>query len=174
MSFFGPLLQTGVISPILKPGGTIPVVMERSMTCAKGFAIMTAISLRKPGGRLSGPATFLRLSFFSLTNTSETVMSITLKASLDFVLALYGGYQMKFLNLIHFTFKAPAIFEKKKQNRLAMDFLLVAHLELMLNDRAGGSLVWVGKSVLIIFQNLFGFFQNLSGETCNAFFVHAV
>ena len=55
-----------------------------------------------------------------------------------------------------------------------MDFLLVAHLELMLNDRAGGSLVWVGKSVLIIFQNLFGFFQNLSGETCNAFFVHAV
>ena len=129
------------------------------MTCAKGFAIMIAISLRKPGGRLSGPATFLRLSFFSLTNTSETVTSIILKASLDFVLALYVGYQTKFLNLIDFTFKAPAIFEKKEQNPLAMDFLLVVHLALMLNDRAGGSLVLVGKSVLIIFQNLFGFFS---------------
>ena len=94
--------------------------MERSMTCAKCFAIMIAISLGKPGGRLSGPAAFLRLSFFSLANTSETVTGISLKASLVFVLALYGGDQMKFLNLINFSFKAPAIFEKKEQNPLAM------------------------------------------------------
>ena len=65
--------------------------------CAKGFAIMIATSLRKPGRRLSGPAAFLRLSFFSLTNTSETVTGISLKASLVFVLALYGVDQMKFL-----------------------------------------------------------------------------
>ena len=144
------------------------------MICAKGFAIMIAIPLRKPGGRFSGPAVFLCLSFFSLTNTSETVTSISLKASLVFVLALCGGDQMKFLNLIDFSFKAPAIFEKKEQNLLAMDFLLVVHLASMLNDWAGGSLVLVGKIVLIIFQNLFGFFQNLLGQTCNAFFVHFV
>ena len=66
---------------------------------------------------------------------------------------------MKFLNLIDFSFKAPAIFEKKEQNLLAMDFLLVVHLASMLNDWAGGSLVLVGKIVLIIFQNLFGFFS---------------
>ena len=72
----------------LKPDGTILVVMERLMTCAKGFAIMIATSLRKSGGRLSGPAAFLHLSFFSLTNTSETVTGISLKASLAFVLAL--------------------------------------------------------------------------------------
>ena len=47
-------------------------------------------------------------------------MGISLKASLVFVLALYGGDQMKFLNLIDFSFKAPAIFEKKEQNPLAM------------------------------------------------------
>ena len=117
--------------------------MERLMTCAMGFAIMIATSLRKPGRRLSGPAVFLRLSFFSLTNTSETVIGISLKASLVFVLALYGGDQMKFLNLIDFSFKAPAIFEKKEQNPLAMDFLLVVHLASILNDRAGGSLFWL-------------------------------
>ena len=89
------------------------------MTCTKCFAIMIATSLGKPGGRLSGPAAFLRLSFFSLTDTSETVTGISLKASLVFVLAL-GGDQMKFLNLINFSFKAPAIFEKKEQNPLAM------------------------------------------------------
>ena len=129
------------------------------MTCAKGFAIMIAISLRKPGRSLSGPAAFLRLSFFSSTNTSETVTGISLKASLVFVLALCGGDQMKFLNLIDFCFKAPAIFEKKEQNPQAMDFLLVVHLAWMLNDRAGGSLVLIGKTVLIIFQNLLAFFR---------------
>ena len=129
------------------------------MTCAKGFAIMIAIPLRIPGGRFSGPAVFLCLSFFSLTNTSETVTSISFKASLVFVLALCGGDQMKFLNLIDFSFKAPAIFEKKEQNSLAIDFLLVVQLASMLNDRAGGSLVLAGKIVLIIFQNLFGFFS---------------
>ena len=87
MSFFGPLLKTGVISPIFKPDGTIPVAVKRLMTSARGFAIMIAISLRKLGGRLSGPAAFLRLSFFSFTNTSETVTGISLKASLVFVLA---------------------------------------------------------------------------------------
>ena len=66
---------------------------------------------------------------------------------------------MKFLNLIDFSFKAPAIFEKKEQNLLAIDFLLVVQLASMLNDRAGGSLVLAGKIVLIIFQNLFGFFS---------------
>ena len=66
---------------------------------------------------------------------------------------------MKFLNLIDFSFKAPAIFEKKEQNSLAIDFLLVVQLASMLNDRAGGSLVLAGKIVLIIFQNLFGFFS---------------
>ena len=39
-----------------------------------------------------------------------------LKESLVFVLALYGLNQMKFLNLIDFSFKAPAIFEKNEQN----------------------------------------------------------
>ena len=52
MSFFGPLLQTGV-NPILKPDGTIPVAMETLMACARGFAIMIATSLRKPGRTLS-------------------------------------------------------------------------------------------------------------------------
>ena len=75
----------------------IPVAMERLMTCVKGFVIIIATSLRKPGGSLSGSAVFLHLSFFSLTNTSETVTSISLKASLVFVLALYGVDQMKFL-----------------------------------------------------------------------------
>ena len=97
------------------------------MTCAKGFAIMIATTLRKPGGRLSGRAAFLCLSFFSLTNTSETVTGISLKTNLVFVLALYGGNQMKFLNLIDYSFKAPPIFEKE-QNLLAMDFLLVVSL----------------------------------------------
>ena len=86
-------------------------------------------------------------------------MGISLKASLVFVLALYGGDQMKFLNLINFSFKAPAIFEKKEQNPLAMGFLLVVHLASMLNDLAAGYLVLVGKIVLIIFQNLFEFFS---------------
>ena len=67
------------------------------MTCVEGFVIIIATSLRKPGGSLSGPAVFLHLSFFSLTNTSETVTGISLKASLVFVLALYGVDQMKFL-----------------------------------------------------------------------------
>ena len=116
-------------------------------------------ALRKPGRRLSGPAVFLRLSFFSWTDNSETVTGVSLKASLVFVLALYGGDQMKFLNLTDFSFKAPAIFEKKKQNPLAMDFLLVVHLASMLNDWTGGSLVLVGKIVLVIFPNLFGFFS---------------
>ena len=98
------------------------------------------------------------LSFFSLTNTSEAVTGISLKASLVFILALCGVDQMKFLNLIDFSFKAPAIFEKNKQNPLAMDFLVVVHLALMLNDWAGDSLVLVGKIALIIFQNLLGFF----------------
>ena len=115
------------------------------MTCAKGFVIMIKVSFRKPSGRLSGPAAFLCSSFFSLTNTSETVTGISLKASLVFVLALYGGDQMKFLNLIDFSFKAPAIFEKKEQNPLAMGFLLVVHLASMLNDLAAGYLVLVGK-----------------------------
>ena len=53
---------------------------------------------------------------------------ISLKASLVFVLALYGVDLMKFLNLIDLSFKAPAIFEKNKQNSLAMDFLLAVHL----------------------------------------------
>ena len=175
MSFFGPFLNTGVISSILKPDGTIPVAMERLMTCAKDFAIMIAISLRKPGGRLSGPAAFLYLSFFGLTNTSETVMGISLKAILVFVLALYRGDQIKFLNLIDSSFQAPAIFDKKGQNPLAMDFLLVVHLASMLNDRAGGSLVLVGKIVLIIFQNLFGFFsESLRTDLQCIFFVHAI
>ena len=99
------------------------------------------------------------LSFFSLTNTSEAVTGISLKASLVFILALCGVDQMKFLNLIDFSFKAPAIFEKNKQNPLAMDFLVVVHLALMLNDWAGDSLVLVGKIALIIFQNLLGFFS---------------
>ena len=64
---------------------------------------------------------------------------------------------MKFLNLIDFSFKAPAIFEKKEQNPLAMGFLLVVRLASMLNDLAAGYLVLVGKIVLIIFQNLFEF-----------------
>ena len=146
------------------------------MTCARGFVILIATSLRKLDRRLSGPAAFLHLSFFSLTNTVETVMGISLKASLVFFLALYRVNQMKFLNLIDFSFKAPAIFEKNKQNPLAVDSLLVVQLASMLNDWAGGSLVLVGKIVLIIFQNLFIYFfsQNLSGQTCNAFFVHAV
>ena len=55
------------------------------MTCAKGFAIMIAISLRKPGGRLSGPAAFLCLSFFSLTNTRDS-----------------DGYQFKSKSGFHF------------------------------------------------------------------------
>ena len=66
---------------------------------------------------------------------------------------------MKFLDLIDFSFKAPAIFEKKEQNLLAIDFLLVVQLASMLNDWAGGSLVLAGKIVLIIFENLFGFFS---------------
>ena len=53
---------------------------------------------------------------------------ISLKESLVFVLALYGVDLMKFLNLIDLSFKAPAIFEKNKQNSLAMDFLLAVHL----------------------------------------------
>ena len=146
-----------VLTPILKPDGTIPVAMERLMTCAKGFVIMTATFLRKLGGRLSGPAAFLRLSFFSLTNTSETVTGISLKASLVFVLDLHGVDQMKFLNLTDFSFKTPVIFENK-QNPLVIDFLLAVQLALMLNDRAGGSLVLVGKIVLIILQHLFCFF----------------
>ena len=175
MSLFRALLQTGVISPILKPNGTIPAAMERLMMCVRGFAIMIAIYLRKPGGRLSCPVTFLRLRFFSLTNTSEKVTVISLKASLVFVLALYGVDQMKFLNLIDFSFKSLAtIFEKNKQNLLAMDFLLVLQLTLMWNDRAGGSLVLVGKIVLSFSRTYLRFFQNLSGQTCNAFFVHAV
>ena len=106
-------------------------------------------------------------------------MCISLKASLVFFLALYRVNQMKFVNLIDFSFKALAIFEKNKQNPLAMDSLLVVQLASMLNDWAGGSLVLVGKIVLIIFQNLFVLFcffflQDLSGQTCNAFFVHAV
>ena len=68
---------------------------------------------------------------------------ISLKANLVFVLALCEGDLMKFLNLIDFSFKAPAIFEKKEQNPLAMDFLLVVHLASILNDRAGGSLFWL-------------------------------
>ena len=123
---------------------------------------------------MSGPVDFVRLSFFSLTNTSETVTGISLKARLVFVLALHGVDQMKFLNLTDFSFKTRVIFEKNEQNPLSMDFLLVVHLASMLNDLAGGSLVLVGKIVLIIFQNLFGFFQNLSRQTCNAFFVHTV
>ena len=134
------------------------------MACDKGFAIMIAISLRKPGGRLSDPAAFFHLSFFSLTNTSERLTGISLKASLVFVLALYRGDQMKFLNPIDFSFKAPAIFEKKKQNPLAMDFFMVVHLASMLNDQAGGSLDLVGKIVLIIFQNLCGFFFRISQD----------
>ena len=63
MSIVGPLLWTGVTSPILKSDGTIPVAMERLMACAKGFAIMIATSLKKPGRSLSGPAAFLRLRF---------------------------------------------------------------------------------------------------------------
>ena len=106
------------------------------MTCVNGFTIMIATYLRKPGGGLSGPGPFLRLHFFSLTNTSEAVTSISLKTSLDFVLVLYGVDQMKFLNLVGFSFKATAIFEKNEQNRLAMDFLLVVHFTSMLNDRA--------------------------------------
>ena len=69
---------------------------------------------------------------------------------------------MKFLNLIDFSFKSPAIFEKNEQNLLAMDFLLAVHLASMLNDWACASLVLVGKIVLIIFQNLFGFFFRIS------------
>ena len=121
------------------------------MTCAKGFAIMIATSLRKPGGRLSGLAAFLRLSFFNLTNTSETVMGISLKASLIFVLALYGVNQMKFLNLIDLIFKAPVIFEKNKENRLAVEYLLVVHLASMLNYQAGGSLVFLVRKIVLIF-----------------------
>ena len=66
---------------------------------------------------------------------------------------------MKFLNLIDFSFKAPAIFEKKEQNLLAIDFLLVVQLASMLNYQAGGSLFLAGKIVFIIFQNLLGFFS---------------
>ena len=121
------------------------------MTCAKGFAIMIVTSLRKPGGRLSGLAAFLRLSFFKLTNTSEKVMGISLKASLIFVLALYGVNQMKFLNLIDLTFKPPVIFEKNKQNQLAVEYLLVVHLASMLSDQAGGSLVFLARKIVLIF-----------------------
>ena len=53
---------------------------------------------------------------------------ISLKASLAFVLALYGVDLMKLLNLINFSFNAPTIFEKNKQTSLAMDFLLAVHL----------------------------------------------
>ena len=117
------------------------------MICARGFAIIIATSLRKPDGRLSDPVAFLCLSFFSLTNTSETMTCISLKPSLAFVLALYGVDQMKFLNLVNFSFKAPAIFKKKEQNPLAMDFLLVVQLASMLNDRLDGSLVLIGKKL---------------------------
>ena len=46
--------------------------MEKSMTCAKSFAIMNVKSLRKLGGRLSGPAAFLCLRFFNLTITRSS------------------------------------------------------------------------------------------------------
>ena len=46
--------------------------MERLITCTNGFASMITKSLRKPGGRLSGPAAFLRLSFFNLTITQSS------------------------------------------------------------------------------------------------------
>ena len=94
---------------------------------------------------MSCPVDFVRLSFFSLTNTSETVTGISLKARLVFVLALHGVDQMKFLNLTDFSFKARVIFEKNEQNPLPMDFLLVVHLASMLNDLAGGSLVLLEK-----------------------------
>ena len=82
---------------------------------------------------------------------------------------------MKFLNLIDFSFKAPTIFEKNEQNLLAMDFLLVVHLASTLNDAAGGCLVLDGKIVLIIFQNLFGFFsESLRTDLQCIFFVHAI
>ena len=66
---------------------------------------------------------------------------------------------MKLLNLIDFYFRLLVNFEKKEENPPTTDFLLVLHLALMLNDQAGGSLVLVEKIVLIIFQNLFGFFS---------------
>ena len=113
------------------------------------------------------------LTFFSLTNTLETVTGISLKASLVFILALYGCGQMKFLNLIDFSFKAPAIFEKKEQNPLAMNFLLVVHLGSMLNDRAGGSLVLVGKNSFHHFPEFSWIFFRISQDRL-AFFVHAV
>ena len=91
------------------------------------------------------------LFFFNLTNTSETVMGISLKASLIFVLALYGVNQMKFLNLIDLIFKAPVIFEKNKENRLAVEYLLVVHLASMLNYQAGGSLVFLVRKIVLIF-----------------------
>ena len=99
-------------SPILKPDGTIPVAMGRVMACPKVFTIMIAAFLRKPGRKLSALAAFLQLSFFSLTNTSETVTGISLKSSLIFVLVFYVVDQMKFLNLIDFSFKVPAAFVK--------------------------------------------------------------
>ena len=61
--------------------------------------------------------------------TSGTVTSISLKASLvSFWSCIDRVDQMEFLNLIDFSFKALAIFEKNEQNELAMDFLLVVHL----------------------------------------------
>ena len=86
--------------------------MGRVMACPKVFTIMIAAFLRKAGRKLSALVAFLQLSFFSLTNTSETVTGISLKSSLIFVLVFYVVDQMKFLNLIDFSFKVPAAFVK--------------------------------------------------------------
>ena len=84
---------------------------------------------------------------------------ISLKASLVFVLVLYGVGQTKFLNLIDFYFRSMVIFEKNEENVSATDFLWVMLFASVLNDQACGSLVLIKKIVLIIFQNLFGFFS---------------
>ena len=97
----------------------------------------------KTGRKTVGSSGLFTLKFFQLDKYLRESDGFSLKASLVFVLALCGGDQMKFLNLIDFSFKAPAVFEKKEQNPLAMDFLLIVHLASILNDRAGGSLFWL-------------------------------
>ena len=50
----------------LKPDGTILVVMERLMTCAKGFAIMIATSFEKIWRKVVRSSGLFTLKFFQL------------------------------------------------------------------------------------------------------------
>ena len=115
------------------------------------------------------------LKFFQLDKYLRDSDGYQFKSKFGFRFGLVWSWPNEILkNLIDFLFKAPTTFENE-QNPLAINFLLVVHLASVLNDRAGGSLVLVGTIVLVIFQNLFGFFfffQNLSGQTLMRFCAH--